>query len=398
MKLLLAHEHYRSGAPSGEDGVYNNERQLLESMGVEVIPFEYFNDHLDDSTLSGKVRIALEASWSRPSYKKLGELLDRTRPDIAHFHNTFPAMSPSVYAACQARGIPVVQTLHNYRLICPGALLMREGRPCESCVGKLPLTALRYRCYRDSLPATAAAVLMLASNRARGNYQHLVDRYIALTEFGKSRFVAGGLPENRITIKPNFLPNPPSPGTGKGNYAVYVGRLSAEKGIRTLVKAWRQVKELSLIVVGDGMLMEELRAQVQTDDSNVQFVGRKNQSEVMDYIGKAVVQIIPSECYEGFPLTLLEAYACGTPVLASRSGALAEIVKVGYTGLTFTPGDASDLTIKLSELLSNQDRLSAMRKAARAEFDAHYTPECGWRNLQQIYGELLPAGWDKQLR
>src|SRR6266581_4675058 len=200
MRILLAHDHYRSSAPSGEDAVFRNEHALLTSKGFDVIPFERYNDHIDASTLKKRIQIGLEGAWSQRTYTDLAAVVRRTRPDVAHFHNTFPLISPSAYAACQDNAVPVVQTLHNYRLICAGALLMREGRPCEDCVGTSLVPAIRHRCYRGSLPATAAVVWMLARNRWRGIYRSSVNRYIALTEFAASRLVAGGLPADRIEV------------------------------------------------------------------------------------------------------------------------------------------------------------------------------------------------------
>src|SRR5439155_20501152 len=212
MRILLAHDFYRSSAPSGEDAVFRNERALLEKNRNEVIPFERCNDEIDDSGFGKRVRLALDGAWSKSIYEGLSDVVRRTRPDLVHFHNTFPLISPSAYAACQDNAVPVVQTLHNYRFVCANALLMRDGRPCEDCVGTSLLPALRYRCYRGSLPATGAAVWMLASNRWRGVYQKLVNRYVALTDFAASRLIAGGLPSCRMEIKPNFLPDAPLAG------------------------------------------------------------------------------------------------------------------------------------------------------------------------------------------
>jgi len=209
LKILLAHNFYRSAAPSGEDAVYRAERALLARAGHEIIAYERHNDTIDDSNLRKNIDLALSGAWSRHSYAEISALIRRARPDIAHFHNTFPLISPSAYAACRDNGVPVVQTLHNYRLICANGLLLRDGKPCESCVGTSLWPALRYRCYRGSLPATGAVVWMLARNRRRGTYRHLVDRYIALTRFAAGRLAAGGLPAERITVKPNFLDAPP---------------------------------------------------------------------------------------------------------------------------------------------------------------------------------------------
>jgi glycosyltransferase involved in cell wall biosynthesis len=389
MKVLLAHDYYRSTAPSGEDAVFRNEHALLESKGVEVVLFERFNDDIDDSTINKRLDVAFEGAWSKTAYQDITEIIRRTRPDVAHFHNTFPLISPSAYAACQDNGVPVVQTLHNYRFICPGALLMREGKPCEACVGTSLLPALRYRCYRGSLAATGAQVWTIASNRWRGSYRNNVNRYIALTQFAVNKLTTGGLPRERIEVKSNFLPAVPSVGMGGGGYALYAGRLSAEKGIQTLINAWKDIQGLQLKVFGDGVLRAQLVEQVKRDGSNVEFMGFRPAEDVLAFASRAEMMIIPSECYEGFPMAVLEAYACGTPVVASHIGSLDEIVVEGKTGVKFEPGNAIDLVKKVNFLLSDKAGLIEMRRHARAMFDNHYTAEKNYIQLMNIYQNAI---------
>jgi glycosyltransferase involved in cell wall biosynthesis len=318
MKILLVHDHYRSSAPSGEDQVFRNELTLLKKHGVDVTTFERFNDDINDSSRIKRLKLARDTAWSPTTYQDLSELVSEIRPDIAHFHNTFPLISPSAYLACREYGVPVVQTLHNFRLICPGALLIRDGRPCEDCVGTNLLPALRYRRYRGSLPATGALVWMLMRNRWHGTYTTLVNRYIALTEFAAGRLIAGGLPRDRMSVKPNFSPNISVPGTGDGGYVVYVGRLSEEKGVRTLLTAWKLVAGIPLKIMGDGPLRKELELIAMRDNISAEFLGFCDRPTIVDIVGRATFQIIPSEWYEGFPMVVVEAYACGTPVVASR--------------------------------------------------------------------------------
>jgi glycosyltransferase involved in cell wall biosynthesis len=384
MKVLLAHDYYRSSAPSGEDTVFRNERALLERNGVEVIAFERFNDDIDDSSLRSRLRLAIDGAWSQQTYEQLSEVVRSTRPDVAHFHNTFPLISPSAYAACRDHRVPVVQTLHNYRFICPGALLTREGRPCEDCVGTSLLPALRHRCYRGSLPATGAVVWMLARNRAKGVYQSLINRYIALTNFAAGKLVAGGLPEDRMHVKPNFLPDAPEMGLGDGGYAVYVGRLSEEKGVRTLLEAWRKIEGFPLKIFGDGPLRHELEDEARRDALPVEFLGFRPRQEILDAVRRADLQIIPSECYEGLPMVVLEAYACGTPVVASQLGGLNELVEEN-SGIKFEPGNARDLVAKLNVLRRDRPHLQAMRRQARALFERRYTAERNLPRLLEIY-------------
>lgn len=385
MRVLLAHNFYRSTAPSGEDTVYREERALLERHGVEVIAYERQSDELDTAGPLILARSALHASWSDAAARELSSLIARTRPDVAHFHNTFPLISPSAYGACVAAGVPVVQTLHNYRLICPGAMLYRDGVPCEDCVGTSLLPALRHRCYRHSLPATASVVNMLWNNRRRGTYSSLVQRYVALTKFARERFIAGGLPADRIEVKPNGLTAPPQAGLGQGGYAVYVGRLSAEKGLQTLLDAWKALPDIHLKIVGDGPLRAQLEAQARSDGSNVEFTGRLERSRVAEVAGEASFAVVPSQWFEGFPMVVVEAFACGTPVIASRLGSLAEIVREGITGRLFTPGDPQALSSAVRAMFHSPEVLREMRRNAREEFDARYSSAAGFEALMEIY-------------
>ena len=312
MRILLAHNAYRSGAPSGEDFVFRNERALLESHGHEVALYERYNDDIDESGISKKIKLALSGAWSQESYNDISRKIAEFKPDIAHFHNTFPLISPSAYGACQDHDVPVVQTLHNYRLICPGALLHRNGKPCEDCVGKTLLPALVHSCYRNSLLATSALVWMLARNRWSKTYHTLVNRYIALTRFSAGRLIAGGLPSHRIMVKPNFIPSPPELGDGGGDYAAYIGRLSSEKGVHTLLEAWRNTGGFPLKIVGSGETQDDLIKYAAESDLPVQFLGFRPREEAIEIVRHAKFIVIPSECYEGFPLVALEAKAPGS--------------------------------------------------------------------------------------
>ena len=385
MKILFVHNFYRTSAPSGEDNVARNESKLLEDNGVEVIRYERFNDDIDESAILKRLRLGYEYAWSRTTYDEVYGLIKQTGPDIAHVHSLHPQITPSIYAACHDMAVPVVHTLHNYRYICPGALLFRNGRPCEDCIGKFPFPALRHRCYRGSLAATGSVVWMIAYNRLRGTFNNQVDRYIALTDFTKSRLVAGGLNAERIDVKPNFLPDPPKAGKGAGEYAVYVGRLSEEKGLHTLLSAWRSVDDMELKVLGDGPQKSQLEAQARLGGANVAFLGMLPRKDVLSIVGEAEMQFVPSEWYEGFPMVIVEAYACGTPVIASRIGSLDEIVVDGETGMKFEPGNPRDLAEKINDLVHDRQKLTAMRKKARTLFEEKYTAERNFSMLLEIY-------------
>jgi len=385
MKVLVAHNHYRSSAPSGEDQVFQNEVALLRRHGIEVDIFERFNDDIDDASLAGRLKVAHETAWSDRSYRDLEWILRKNQPDVVHFHNTFPIISPSAYAACRDNGVPVVQTLHNFRLICPGGLLLRNGTPCEKCIGGGLFSALRHRCYRGSLPATGALVWMLLFNRWRDTYGLLVNRYIALTEFAAGRLIAGGLPRERVAIKPNFVSDIHIPGDGQGGYAVYVGRLSEEKGVHTLLSAWKTVRGVPLKILGDGPLRKFLEEYASREDLPIQFLGFCNRRTVIDTVSRAAFQVVPSEWYEGFPMVIADAYALGTPIIASRIGSLEEIVEEGVTGTRFEAGNAADLATKVHDLWQDHSHRAALRQGARHAYESKFSAERNFEMLMAVY-------------
>ena len=388
LRILLSHNYYCTSAPSGEDAVFHNERKLLETQ-CEIIPYERHNDDIDESKFGGKVRLGLDAAWSQKTYEELCAIIHKTRPELAHFYNTFPLISASAYAACRDNGVPVVQTVQNYRLVCPNGLLLRDGKPCEDCFGTNFLPAIRYRCYRASLSATGAVVWSLLSNRWRGTYNNLVNRYIAPTQFAAGKLIEGGLPKSQMEVKPNFLPIIPDPGAGSGGYVLFAGRLSSEKGLRTLLEAWKRVKGLPLKIAGEGPLRKELQSVAILENLPIEFLGCVSYSKVLNLTQNALCLVVPSEWYEGFPMVVVQALACGTPVIASRLGSLDEIVEEGKTGLKFEAGNPQDLAIQVNELVSNGSRLASMRINARSTFEEHYTAEKNYSKLMEIYQSAI---------
>ncbi len=382
-KVLLAHNFYRY--EGGEDAVYRNEKELLVSNGIEVIPYEKHNDDIPDKNPFHLISHLFSMTWNKNVYNELSDILRSQKPDIVHFHNTFQLISPSAYAACHDSGIPVVQTLHNFRLICPGGLLQRDGAPCEKCIGHIPIRAIAHSCYRDSKISSAAVTVMIARNRYNNSYIDNVDKYITLTDFSTSKFISGGIPANKIMIKPNFIPNPPPPGKGGGKYIIYVGRLSVEKGIVTLLEAWRKNPTIPLFIIGDGPLADLVKSASDDKNNKITWLGFQEQSEVFDYISNAELLILPSICYEGFPLTILEAYACGTPVLVSRLGNMDEVVKDNITGFKFNAGDANDLSDQILHLWQNTQKLQDIRPYIREYYMKHYSSDKNFKQLMNIY-------------
>lgn len=381
MRILLVHNRY--AYRGGEDAVFEQERDLLQAHGHLVL--EYTKDNRDIGT-DGKLRLALATVWAQGAFDECSAMMASFRPDIVHVHNTLPLISPAVYYAAALHAAPVVQTLHNYRLICPNAQLLRNGAVCEDCVGKtVAWPAVRYKCYRGNRGASFAVVTALALHRAAGTWRRRVARYIALTQFSRSKLLAAGLPEDRVVVKPNFAKDRhgagASPAPRRG--ALYVGRLSEEKGPQVLVEAWHGL-DVALDITGDGPLAEALRRDAPTQ---VRFRGFVTEDELAQAMRQASFLVMPSLVYEGFPMVLAEAYAAGLPIIASRLGALAELVQDGVTGLHFDVGEPSDLAAKVKWAASHPDEMSEMGKRARAAYEQHYTPERNYARLTNIYAD-----------
>jgi glycosyltransferase involved in cell wall biosynthesis len=391
MKILLVHNRYRTSAPSGEDAAVRNEQRMLERGGFATVLFDKCNDDLEPTSIGAKLSIAADTIWSQRSRRELRALLHDERPDLVHVHNTFAIVSPSIYGVCKEAALPVVQTLHNFRFFCPGGLFLREGKPCEDCVDKGLLQSIRHRCYRGSFAATGTLAATLAFHRAAGTYARGIDRYIVLTDFSRNKLLRAGIPAAKLTVKPNFVPDPPPVRGGGGDYVAFVGRLSYGKGAETLLSAWREFPGLKLKIVGDGELRSTLESRAKQEAQNVEFLGFQDRSVVLDVIGNARFVIVPSECYETFGLVIAEAFACGTPVVASRIGSLDELVLEGVTGHKFTSGDPADLARVTRIMLTDEAVLRGMRVAARAYFEAHLTEARNLELLTGIYARLIGA-------
>jgi len=400
MKILLAHNFYQSSSPSGEDSVFRSEVEMLLSKGVKVIQYEKHND--DISGTFKNIQTAFDMVWSKETYGELWELIKKEKPDIAHFHNIWYLISPSAYYSCKDAGIPVVQTLHNFRMFCANGLLLRNGRVCEECIGKLPWRGIAYGCFRNSRLYSAPVVAAEIMHKIKKTWTETVDAYISLTDFGMRKFIECGLPGDRIYVKPNFLVNPPSPKHAKGKYAIYLGRLSGEKGLDVLIDALAILKTsnpqalefFSLKVLGDGPLRAELEkyAEDKKLGEKIDFTGRKSHDECMELLSEASFLIMSSVCYENFPMAIREAFACGKPVIASRLGAMAEIVEDNKTGLLFNPGDSADLAEKIRWMTENEDACIGMGMNARASFESKYTADRNFAMLMDIYEKVLAKG------
>ncbi len=375
-RVLVTHNAYQQRG--GEDSVVDDEIQLLREHGHEV---ELYRRDNRDIESMGKMAVARDTLWSERTQHDIEAVLSRFRPDVIHTHNTFPLISPSLYWTAAKCHVPVVQTLHNFRLLCPQAMLLREGRVCEDCVGKLPWRGVARRCYRGSLPQSAALAAMLVLHRGLGTYAQKISRYIVLNDFCRDVFARGGLPSNRLRVKPNFVADP-GMGSAMRVGFLYVGRLSAEKGIGTLAGALAEAPGLECEVIGTGPEEAKLH-HVQA----VKLSGWKQAAYITERMKNSLALVMPSLCYENFPRTLGEAFACGLPVIASRLGAMAALIREGETGLLFNPGDAGDLARKLAWAQANPEAMHVMGEAARLEYKSKYTPQRNLEMLLAIYRE-----------
>lgn len=376
MKILAVHNFYQQ--PGGEDQVFASETRLLEEAGHTVLRLTESNDRVAGMPSAG---LAAATVWNRDAYRRVYAVVSEERPEIVHFHNTFPLLSPACYYAARRAGAAVVQTLHNYRLICPGATLLRDGVPCEDCVGFAPWRGVAHACYRGSRGASAVVAGMVMAHRAAGTWNRAVDAYIALTEFSRSRFVAGGLPPGRLFVKPNFSADL---GVGPGGkHFLFAGRLSQEKGLDILLDAWRSCGDLPMLkIAGDGPMGPWLREQI-VNLPRVEWLGRLPHDAVVEQMKRARGLVLPSVAYENFPVSVVEAYATGLPVVASDAGTLPELVHDHTTGLIFQSRNSASLTQKILELTNDAVLYEKLRAAARGEFEAYYQ---GSRNLDLLVG------------
>lgn len=386
LRVLLVHNFYQSTAPSGEDVAFRSECELLRASGVEVRTFIRNNDTIKPQA-GAWLRTALNGVWSKDTHFELQRAIEDFQPNLVHCHGLFPLVSPSAYSACRSMNTPVVQTLHNYRMICPNGLLLRDSRPCEDCVGRLPLGAVRHRCYRGSAVASMAAAGIAVSTFKLAS--QTVARFIALTRFAAGVFERAGLPSERIAVRPNCLDADPQPGPGGGDYVLFAGRLSVEKGAATLLRAWRQSGLPKCVIVGDGPLRTVLEQEAGAHRLNVQFLGARPRAEVLDLMRNAAALAIPSICYEGLPMVFLEAMASGTPVVCSAIGGLTELVTNGENGQLCAPGDDQGLADAVRRATQHGAAGTALRQRCRATYEAHYSTDQARTRLLDIYSEAL---------
>lgn len=379
-RVLLVHNAYQQRG--GEDSVVASEAALLRAHGHEVATYLRHND---DVPQVSKLSLAAQALWSRQSTAEVRERIAAFRPDVVHVHNTLPLVSPSVFWAAHRAGVPVVQTLHNFRMMCPQAMFLRQGKTCEDCLGRLPWRGVLRGCYRHSVPQTAVVAATVVLHRGLGTYDRAITRFIALSEFSRGKFIEGGLAPERVIIKPNFVEDAGDGLTEGRHGGLFVGRLSDEKGVGVLLEALRH-HAADVEVIGEGDWSPQAKAQL-----GERAPGFLPVEQILARMKRASYLLLPSLCGENFPRTLAEAYCCGLPVIASRIGALAELVEDGVTGLLFETGNARDLADKLAWAEAHPAQMQAMGRTARARYEALYSPETNLQRLLAIYEEARQA-------
>jgi len=383
-RVLMVHNYYQQ--PGGEDTVFSLEKSLLLEHGHSVFEFTDSNKRIE---AVGYINSAVRTIWSGSSYNEILKIIKDGRPDIAHFHNTFMLISPSVYYACAELGIPVVQTLHNYRLVCPNAYLFRDGAICEDCLNwKNPLPGVFHKCYRNSYAQSVIVAGMLGIHRLIRTWQNKIDYYISLTEFARQKFIQGGLPAKKIIVKPNFVKSVDiADRTGIGEYALYIGRLSYEKGVETLLSAWDTL-QIPLKIIGDGPLRESVKKYADNSPF-IDYLGQLNNTLVIDLFKKARFLVFPSRLYEGLPMSIIEAFSCGVPVIASDLPSRVGLIRDFETGILYSSDASANLAAKVGWLWNHPEESARMGRNARKEYEDRYTPEQNYQMLIEIYEKAM---------
>ncbi|MCJ2044183.1 glycosyltransferase family 4 protein [Methylobacterium sp. J-078] len=381
LRILVVHNRYQ--VRGGEDAVVEQEVASLRRAGQSVETLFLDNDGI--RTAADKLRAAWEAAYAPRGIAAVLDAVRAFRPDVVHAHNVFPRISPGMHAAVRATGTATVQTLHNFRVTCANGILMRDARPCEDCVGGSPYQAVRHACYRGSRLGSLAVARMIDVHRRAGTWTRDVDRFIALTDFARSRFVAAGLPGDRIRIKPNGLADPGAGPDGPRAGILYVGRLGPEKGVAPLVEAAGRTRA-PLTIIGDGPLVDLVRGV-----PNLTYLGPRDREGVRAAMRAAQAVVVPSLCYEGLPMVIAEAFSVGTPVIVSRIGALPDLVGEGVTGLHAAPGDPDALARAFDRIIDAPEEARAMGRAGRGVYEREWTEASVTARALPIYREAIAA-------
>lgn len=389
MNVLIIHNSYQQ--PGGEDVLVAQESRLLERNGHRVTLYKRSNDEINGLSFGQRLGLISRMVSATDSKLAVRDILRDLKPDLVHIHNTFLMVSPSAYEACQEEHVPVVQTLHNYRLLCPAATFYRDAGPCEECVTHSLLRSVRHACYRDSRAMSGAIALMLKTHRSRQTWNKQIDAYIAISGFVREKYIQAGFPASKITVKPNFVDPDPGERSGSGDYALFLGRLSPEKGLLTLLEAWKRLPSpVPLVIAGDGPMRQRLEAEAAKQTLRcVRFAGRLKREDAYLAMKKAAFVVVPSVWDEPFGMVVAEAFACGTPVVGAFAGSIQEMIEDQVTGLHFARGDPDALAKKVAWAWEHLPEMAAMGKAARQVYENRYTANTNYDLLMNIYDSAL---------
>ncbi|KIC92828.1 glycosyltransferase [Flavihumibacter solisilvae] len=381
MKVLFIHNRYQHRG--GEDAVLDMERRLLDSHGHATETLSFDNESI--AGVAGKVSAAMKAVYNPQSAKKLGFRISAFSPDVIHVHNLFFDASPSVLYQAKKMGIPVVATLHNYRLICANAMLIRSGTICEKCIhSTFPSSGIINKCYRNSAVQSGLVTAITGTHKMLGTWKNKVDAYITLSGFMRNKILSGsaGLEAGKVFITPNAIADPGQGSSVRDDYFLFVGRISAEKGILQLARKFAETGD-RLVIAGDGPLAESIR-EIAATAANINYLGLQPAETIIRYMKHAKALVFPSTWYEGMPMTIIEAFATGTPVLASRLGSMEEMIEEGSNGFLFEPGNMDDL----HELLKRIKWKEELYNRARSSYLEKYSEEVHYNNILNIYKQL----------
>ena len=387
MRILLAHSYY--AARGGEDAVFETEVSTLRGAGHEVVTYTARTEAPEVRGVRDAVSRGARALWAGRVGRTLADLIARERPEVAHFHNIFPNLSIAAFAACRSRGVPVVWTLHNYRLGCAAGSLYRNGAPCRLCLRWGPLPAARYACYHDSHLQSGWVAGIHWLLRTTGAVQSRVTRFVALSDFSRQQFLDMGLPARRIAVKPNHLGFDPAPRAAAGTTLLYAGRLDETKGLDVVIAALAALPHAQLLIAGVGPHESALRAIAAPLGGRVQFLGQLSPAALYRRLGDARALVLPTRLFENCPMSIIEAFAHGVPVVASSVGSVPELVQDGINGRLAPPGDIAAWQTVLADVLTDRAQAEILGRGARHCFEERFAPAAGVRALERIYAEAI---------
>lgn len=384
MKILVIHNEYLESG--GEDEVVNSEIELLRGFGHQVILFKCSNREIDKLSLFDKgIFLINEAIFSKETYSTIKDIVKLEKPDVAHIHNIFLKISPSVYSALREEDVPIVQTLHNYRFLCPKGIFYRNGKICQRCVKGNYFWAIIFGCWRGSRLATFFLTRVI-NNMARAKvFERKIDGYISLSDFSKAIFSRHGFSEDRIFVKPNFVNvDAEHSMENAGEFVLFAGRIADYKGINTFIRAIKKLPNVKFVIIGDGPLFRKI-SRLPERLKNISLTGRLSNEKTIEYMKKSRFVVFPSECYETFGRIVIEAFACGKPVVASNLESMSEIIQDRKTGMLFNVGDSNDLAAKIQWLWDNSQNTAEMGMLVRKEFENKYSRLIAYKKLLEIY-------------